>query len=284
MSSNNCPSCNAEMQGDFCHLCGEKAFEKSALRFGNVLSDIAHSATDLDGKFLKSLRLLVFKPGQLTVNYLSGKRVGFLSPFRLFLFVNIIYFVVASAIGQTTFSTRLSTHVYAGNFIHNEVASEMVLNHLNKTGEAFEVYEKSFDDLVTVQAKIFVALMIPMMAAILWLISIKIPNAAITAWVFVTHVFSVSLLMVLVFAPIWEQVLMWLIKSGWASFTDNSHEFTFSMLLFVSVALCYFFAFQRVFQNAVWLNAIRSVVLICGFYLSLLIYRMLLFFITFYSL
>jgi len=45
---------------------------------------------------LGSLRLLLFRPGALTTEYLSGRRVRFLPPLRLYLICSVAYFLVSS--------------------------------------------------------------------------------------------------------------------------------------------------------------------------------------------
>jgi hypothetical protein len=50
-----------------------------------------------DGRFLTSVRILVTKPGVLTLEFLQGRRARYLSPLRLYLFASVAYFVVAAA-------------------------------------------------------------------------------------------------------------------------------------------------------------------------------------------
>ena len=47
-----------------------------------------------DSKFFKTIFPLIFKPGQLTIEYMRGKRKTHVEPFRLFLVISIIYFLL----------------------------------------------------------------------------------------------------------------------------------------------------------------------------------------------
>lgn len=48
-----------------------------------------------DSKFFRTTVHLLFRPGFLTVEYLQGKRARYFQPFKLFLFVSIVYFITA---------------------------------------------------------------------------------------------------------------------------------------------------------------------------------------------
>lgn len=91
----HCLNCDTRLHGKFCHACGQKATS------ANVnLHDFAHEATHeflhLDGKILNTLKLLVTKPGQLTVEFLGGRRARYISPLRVYLTFSLIFFTLAA--------------------------------------------------------------------------------------------------------------------------------------------------------------------------------------------
>ena len=47
-----------------------------------------------DSKFLKSLKPLLFKPGFLTNEYIVGRRIRYIPPLRLYLFISLIFFFI----------------------------------------------------------------------------------------------------------------------------------------------------------------------------------------------
>jgi len=55
-----------------------------------------------DSKFFRTLVPLLFKPGQLTLEYMKGKRKSYVEPFRLFLVVSVIYFLLLPLSGGST--------------------------------------------------------------------------------------------------------------------------------------------------------------------------------------
>lgn len=90
-----CGNCDAELQGPFCHMCGQSV--RSPIRdLFEVVSDGVGEFFHLDGRFFRSLLPLYFKPGWLTMRYLAGQRVSFILPLRMYLVISIAMFLVLS--------------------------------------------------------------------------------------------------------------------------------------------------------------------------------------------
>lgn len=53
----------------------------------------------LEGKLWRTLALLVKRPGELTRQYLHGRRVPYLEPLRLYLTLSLIFFALAKTVG-----------------------------------------------------------------------------------------------------------------------------------------------------------------------------------------
>ncbi|MFY2765296.1 DUF3667 domain-containing protein [Arenimonas sp. MALMAid1274] len=67
---------------------------------GHLLGQFFASATDLDGRFWRSLRALLFQPGRLSRDYLDGRRKHWMAPTTLFLLANLLYFVLPTGISD----------------------------------------------------------------------------------------------------------------------------------------------------------------------------------------
>jgi hypothetical protein len=109
----SCSNCGTTLIGDFCQTCGQKRFVESDRRFGHLLSQFAASATDLDGRFWRTIRALVFQPGLLSREYFDGRRARWISPVSLFLAVSVVYFVAPSLGGDLTlqFNQQVSGNI-----------------------------------------------------------------------------------------------------------------------------------------------------------------------------
>lgn len=88
-----CSNCGARLHGSYCHRCGQQARERIApLR--TMAKDLLEELFNLDTRLLRTLRRLLFQPGRLTVEYVAGRRAGYMPPLRLFIFSSFILFLL----------------------------------------------------------------------------------------------------------------------------------------------------------------------------------------------
>jgi hypothetical protein len=96
-ASNPCLNCGTNVQLEFCPECGQRSIEPDpTLR--EFLHELAEEFLHWDGKLLKTFRMLVTKPGALTCEYLSGKRVRYISPLRVYLACSLLFFFVSALV------------------------------------------------------------------------------------------------------------------------------------------------------------------------------------------
>ncbi len=118
--------------------------------------------------------LLVRRPGQLSVDYLRGRRVPLVSPLRLFVFVSIVYFVSltllhaiplakAPNIQFNTFATPLSTQLH-GNDFYGAYAARQVEQKLRRDQIGYPDLERRYNEKTTVLSKTLVFVLIPVIA------------------------------------------------------------------------------------------------------------------------
>jgi Protein of unknown function (DUF3667) len=106
---NNCLNCGAELTGDYCHVCGQRAHVHRTLHA--FWHDLLHGVLHFEGKIWRTLPLLAWRPGELTRRYIDGERAKFVSPMALFLFSVFLMFAVASFTG--TLSARIDPNASA---------------------------------------------------------------------------------------------------------------------------------------------------------------------------
>ncbi|MCV2419384.1 DUF3667 domain-containing protein [Paucibacter sp. DJ2R-2] len=87
----HCRNCGAEVSGLFCAQCGQETrVELPTLR--EVVGEATGRLLAVDGRLWRTLFLLVFRPGQLTVEYLNGRRKHYVRPARLFFALSVLMF------------------------------------------------------------------------------------------------------------------------------------------------------------------------------------------------
>ena len=90
-----CPNCGAGLEGAFCASCGQKAGPiNPSLR--DVLHTFVEEVLNIDGKTFQSARLLLTKPGVLSLEQFKGRRARYVSPIRLYLLFSVLYFAAAA--------------------------------------------------------------------------------------------------------------------------------------------------------------------------------------------
>jgi hypothetical protein len=89
-----CLNCDRLLVGPFCAHCGQRAAPPHA-SLKQLGGEAFAEFSGWDGKFASTLKLLMFKPGELTRQFLAGRRARFISPVRLYLSASVIFFLIA---------------------------------------------------------------------------------------------------------------------------------------------------------------------------------------------
>jgi hypothetical protein len=87
-----CKSCGSTFSGNYCNQCGEKVIRASERSFKTFLNNVLISITFADSKMIKTLWLVLKKPGFISREFAEGRRVNYLNPTSLFFVLNLIYF------------------------------------------------------------------------------------------------------------------------------------------------------------------------------------------------
>src|SRR5210317_1417145 len=93
--SAQCLNCGTDLKGPFCYYCGQP--DRNFMRFfPALLRDLMEDLLDLDSRFMRTLKPLLFKPGKLTRDYMNGRRFRYAPPMRLYIFSSIVFFLLAA--------------------------------------------------------------------------------------------------------------------------------------------------------------------------------------------
>lgn len=88
-----CLNCETPLTGSYCSHCGQKNIPPRQT-LGELLINFIASFWSFESKFLRTGRLLLFKPGQLARDYNAGKRERYYHPARMYVFISFIYFLL----------------------------------------------------------------------------------------------------------------------------------------------------------------------------------------------
>jgi hypothetical protein len=97
-----CQNCGSVVTGKYCAACGQ-AGHVHVMTIADVTHDVVHSALHLDSRVWRTLRSLVLRPGELTNEFITGRRERYLPPFRLYLVISIAFFAISSLLPDSGF-------------------------------------------------------------------------------------------------------------------------------------------------------------------------------------
>ncbi len=108
-----CANCETPLEGTYCHVCGQLAedFHKSVWK---LTVEAVESLLHLDGRLFKTMPALFRRPGQLTRDYLDGKRAYQVQPFRMFLVILLVV-IFAGHWATTTNAGKAEAEGHATN-------------------------------------------------------------------------------------------------------------------------------------------------------------------------
>lgn len=139
-----CKNCETEFSGNFCPECGQsKTDYDKPLRF--LFYDFAGNVFAFDSRLWKTFITLITHPGQTSLDFIHGKRMRYMPPFRMYVFISFVFFLL---LNLNTFRNEKSEkmehtavidslkneQVYAGVYYKTEVENKENVNKSTKNG------------------------------------------------------------------------------------------------------------------------------------------------------
>ena len=270
------------MGGKFCSYCGEKRVEPDDHAFVRIFGHLMEAFTHADGKIFLTLRTLIAHPGQLTADYVLGRRKLYIPALQLFLIANLIFFLLHPLIGGSkTLTTDLDTHLHYT--WHSAIARAMVAPRLAIRTQSAEAYAAIFNPAAVAQARTLVILMVPVFSFAAMGLYWRCQRHWAVHLVFALHVCAFWLLFISGSLMLTNLVLRLLRNIRYFPTADAVNACGL-VLSFVVMTTYLFHAARRVFAHEpTWLTFTKAAALGIALELSLQAYRCALFFITFWS-
>ena len=121
-----CLNCRHVVEQKFCPNCGQENTD-SRKTFHHLFIHFFEDLTHYENAFWKTIKNLLFKPATLTKEYLSGKRLSYLAPVRLYIFISFITFLLIAM-----FPNKVSENLSKGeNEIHSNFEKSSKDNNEN---------------------------------------------------------------------------------------------------------------------------------------------------------
>jgi len=94
-----CLNCHYVVENRFCPNCGQENID-TRKTFYQLFLHFFEDLTHYESSFWKTIKTLLSQPAALTIEYLSGKRLSYLAPIRLYIFISLITFFSFSIFHQ----------------------------------------------------------------------------------------------------------------------------------------------------------------------------------------
>lgn len=272
-SSRTCVSCDAPLHGAWCHACGERVRSTDDLSLRRFASDTLHTVFDTDSRLWRTLRTLVTDPGRLTRDWADGRRRRWIAPLRLFLLINILYFLSESVTRYNTFTTPLEVHL--GGMPHRDVARRMVRERMANRLEDYNLFRARFDDAARTHAKSLVIVIVPFFALVVAGLELRRRRPLAVHLVFALHAIAFLLLMAAVLDPI----TIGIDRLSPTMVTEGRISLFYGLLFGLNLYL----AFRGLSGYSAAGAGLRAAVCIAGAMVLIYLYRFFLFFTVFWT-
>lgn len=278
LKEHTCKNCGHVFTGLYCNLCGEKVIEAKDRSFKNFLGNILTAITLADNRFLKTLWLTIKNPGFLSKEYANGRRVKYVRPLQMFFVLNLVYFLFPVL---QLFNSTLRTQMYF--LFHSPMVRSMVNQRIQDESLSLTGFMMIYNQKTTILAKLLIVVFVWLASLPLSLIFRK-KNRYFTDHValavelacfniFINAIALSGILLVL------SKIFRW---SG-TTLGDYLNDTTLT-IIFISTNLYFIYRAAKTFYGQTGkMLVVKSALGILGLFLALEVYRLLVFFVTFYS-
>ncbi|NOT75917.1 MAG: DUF3667 domain-containing protein [Cyclobacteriaceae bacterium] len=273
-----CKTCHFEFKGRYCGKCGEKVMEENERSIQSFLAGLLNAFTFLDGKFIRTLKLLLTKPGQLSRNITDGIRMPYMSLISLFFVANFFYFLFPL---WDSFNSSLYSQMNV--LPYHERAARMVNEKIEKEKITLELFTEKYTAQSTNLSKLLLILVVIMFSFALFAV-----NFSKKAYFFDHLLFSLEFntFHILFNLIIFPTILIGLIKFvhlfgvDWGVILNDNVYF----IIVASFLACFLFFGQINFYKQKWYwGLLRVAPLFFLFTLIIGLYRAMLFYFTMWT-
>lgn len=208
LSGAACQNCGALLAGAWCHACGAPDLHARDLSLRRAAADMAEEVTNLQrSKLLRTLGALLFRPGFLTAEYFTARRVRYVKPFTLTLAILAVYLFAFSVTPDTSmYDIRRMAEIeeQQGNHVRNMGPISIRLQlRAQKQGRTVAALEEEVNDKWARNASLLQIPLIVVYALLLQLLLIRSKRYFTEHLVFSMHLISFTGLTVVMMWPIY---------------------------------------------------------------------------------
>ncbi len=274
-----CKNCGHVFQGRFCSQCGEKVIDRTDRAFGKLAESILNALTFMDGKFWRSFKLILSHPGELSAQIRAGIQVPYMRLIGLFFVANFFYFLFPVF---DTFNSSLYSQYHQQSY--SPIIQELVNEHIKGNNIDIDVFTKQYNAHSTNLAKLLLILLV-----FIFTLPLSIVNFSRKNFYF-DHLqisFEFHAFQILIYCFILPNIFNLIIRLADSLFGVNwSILLSENVYSYIGTLIFMYFwirAQRSFYQHAWWISVLKGLFLGYIVFYSWQVYRMILFFVTFYT-
>lgn len=275
-----CLNCGNSFRGKFCSRCGEKVVDQRERSIRHFLGEVLNAFTFLDGKFPRSLKMILISPGKLSFDVVRGVRMPYMRPVSLFFLANFLYFLL-----PLTEAFNTSLHSQLTGQWHSEIAKGIMEAKITAQNITYTEFETMYNNVSSSRAKLLLIVLVFLFSLVLSIVNfskrryyadhltVSFEFMSFTL-LYVSIIIMVMLIVVMAAIEKFKPDLMWLFQ--------REHF----VILPLTLASLFYFLWRmqiRFYKNRWWVGFLKAAFVLVGFMFMIVLYRFMLFFVTFWS-
>lgn len=128
-----CKNCGHPFTGNFCPACGQSR-RTPRLTLRDAAGNLLRSLFRVDGKFGRTVMELLYRPGYMVRDYITGHRIGYTHPLPTFFLMVMFYMIAIQLVNpkteerKTAPTENVHTTESEGNMSHSTTGAEHTKN------------------------------------------------------------------------------------------------------------------------------------------------------------
>lgn len=271
MEMTTCINCGNSFTGQYCNQCGQKIFTAKDKTFKGILEEVLHFLTHFEGKFFKTMRTVILRPGRLSRDYCNGIRQRYYKPISFFLMLIIIYLIFPFMEGL-----NMRFEFYRGVDVTGEFINQQIDDKIAATGMSESELGEIFKTKSEKTAKILLLTLVPLTAVALFFLFF---NSRKTAYDYMILATEINIFVLLVFFLLLPYLLLIAVAIFQLRTVQEAYFLPVMLAMFIMALIVMF----RSFFYASWfISVIKAAAFLFLYYvITQIIYKTLLFELTF---
>lgn len=135
-----CLNCGDPTVGQYCPSCGQRKVDvRVSLR--RMVREALDDQLSLNSALPRTLGAIFFRPGHLTREYVQGRIIRYIPPFRLYLVSSLLFFIVLPLIADPEQISRTETsQTHLDSLRTAAIGDSVLLAHARRQGEDTTAY------------------------------------------------------------------------------------------------------------------------------------------------